>query len=363
MKVMYVASNPEGASSLEIEREVNGLQERLDRSAGADPIEFRSYTHLAIGDLTDKIRQFRPDVLHFAAHGENDALVLSHADTGHVELDGPKLSALLNALSIKPKLVVINACSSNGMAASLAAAGAADFVIGTDAPITNNAARDMAVALYQRLADAASIADAFTVAATNLQLVSRKTVAAMLHPSGSLEAARAVRLVDPLRIVACLPMVDKWLELDLVKPEKAFRPELPKVLFGIAGAPAAARQTVFFTDDETVRAKAGKSLEEARSWIIETQPVDGEIWMESHYEYYGDMNWYAAVTTTDRRIVSAAGTTAEALERYYFDEQWKGKLPDRIEEVVQRAIKCLKLNNGSRRGHSVNSREPRIRPL
>ncbi len=356
---MYVASNPQGARSLEIDREVQGLQERLERGVGADPIVFRPYPRMAIGDLTDAIRRFQPDVLHFAAHGENDALVLAYGESGYVELDASKLSALLKALSVKPRLVVINACSSDGMAAGLAAEGAADFVIGTDAPITNDAARDMATALYQRLADAASIADAFSVAATNFALVSGGSVSATLHPLGLTDAARTIRLVDPLRIVACLPMIDDWLDAGLVDPDRKFRPEQPEVLFGLAGAPAAARQTVFFTDDESVKAKGGSSLEEARSWIIETQPVKGEIWMSTSYKYYGDMTWYAAVTTTDRRVASAAGTTVEALRRYYFEECWKGDLPARIAQIVERSINSLVLNDGSRRGRNADRRGAR----
>lgn len=358
MRVMYVASNPEGADSLEVEREIEGLRERLERGVGADPIQFGVYPRLAIGDLTDAMRRFRPDVLHFAAHGENDALILANGDQGYVELDAAKLSALLKALSVKPTLVVINACSSDRMAAALAASGAADFVIGTNAPITNDAARDMTAALYQRLADAASVADAFTVAATNLALIGGGAVTASLHPCGPTGSAAEVRLVDPLRIVACFPLVDDWLDAELVAPGRGFRPEQPEVLFGVAGAPAGSRQTVFFTDDETVKAKAGKSLEEARSWILVTQPVNGEIWMSTSYRYYGDMDWYVAVNTTDRRIVSAAGTTVEALRRYYFEERWKGDLPEAIASVVRRAIDCLVANDGSRRGRGDRRRAP-----
>ena len=351
MKVMYVASNPDGAKSLDIEREVNGLQERLDRSVGADRIEFRTYTHLPIGELTDKIRRFQPDVLHFAAHGENNAIALARADGGYAELDALDLAGLLGALAIKPKLVVINACSSDGMAKHLAAMGAADFVIGTDAAISNGAARDMAAALYERLADASSIADAFAVAATHLKLVGDGSVAVTLNSADLGDNGKNFRLVDPFRILACLPIVDDWLGAGLVKPERRFRPEQPGVLFGVAGAPAAGRQIVFFTDDETVQATKDISLEEARSWIVETQPVKGEMWMSSHFSYYGDMNWYAAVTTTDQRIVSAASTTAAALKRYYFDEQWQGVLPEPIASVIKQAINSLSMNNGSRRGN------------
>ena len=122
------------------------------------------------------------------------------------------------------------------------------------------------------------------------------------------------------------------------------------MLFGVAGAPAAARQTVFFTDDDTVVKPKDGSLEEARSWIIESQPWKGEIWMPEALGYFGDMSWYAAITTTDRRVVSVASTTVEALRRYYLEEMWPGPLPGAIEDVVRRSMACLSREGGSRRG-------------
>lgn len=352
MKVMYVASNPADAKTLEISREINSLQERLERGVGADPIVFYAYPDLGAGALAETIKRVQPDVLHFAAHGDEDAIVLDHADEGAVKLRGDQLAALLSPLPVKPKLIVINACSSNRMACALAETGAADFVIGTDAPITNTAAREMAAALYQRLADGASVAEAFTVAAANLDIVGQGEVAAELYPSGALEAARTTRLVDPMRILACFPKVDEWLDHDLTKPDNKFQPEWPEIMFGVAGAPAAARQTVFFTDDESIQPKQEESLEEARSWIIETQPVDTEIWIEDYSQYYGDMNWYAAISTTDGRVFSVSSKTADALRRYYFDERWKGDLPKDIAEVIQKTIENLRRHNGSRRGRS-----------
>lgn len=349
MRVMYIASNPDNARSLQIEREVNGLQERLVRGVGADPIAFCFYTDLPIVKLVETIRRFQPDVLHFAAHGDNDALVVAHPTLGEVELDGPTLSTMLMSLPVKPKLIVFNACSSNGIAASVAASGVAEYVIGTDAPITNVAARCMATELYQRLADAASIAEAFSDAAANLRVMSGGKVSATLHPIGRVDGARFTRLVDPLRIVACMPEVDRWLDKGLDMPKRAFDPKWPEILFGVAGTPAAARQTVFFTDDETVEA-GDEGLESARSWIIESQPVNGEIWMTSSYKYYGDMQWYAAVTTTDRRIVSTASQTTDGLKRYYHDEKWKGEIPPAIGDLIDEVLANLIINNGGRRG-------------
>lgn len=358
MRVMYVASNPEGRGDLDVQGEINDLQERLDCGAGADPIEFRVYSDLKLGELTATIGRVRPDVLHFAAHGDGRALVLSSASGGEVELDGAELAGLLNALAVRPTLVVLAACSSDRVAAELVARGGAEWAIGTDATISNDAARALTAALYQRLADGSSIGDAFAIATTHVEAVDRGAVGATLHPAGRTGDAREVRLVDPLRIVACLPVLEGWLDEGLTEPAGRFRPESPQVRFCVAGAPSAARQTVFFTDDESVRPGAGRSMEEARSWIFESQPVDGEIWVEDAFEYWGDMAWYVAVTTTDRRVVSTTAMTSEALRRHYLDERWRGELPPRLRELVERTIEHLRREAGGRRGRRTVPRAP-----
>ncbi len=72
--------------------------------------------------------------------------------------------------------------------------------------------------------------------------------------------------------------------------------------------------------------------------------------MPDAYSYYGDMSWFAAVTTTDRRVVSVATTLVAALRRYYLDELWRGRLPAAIEELVMRSLAALEREGGSRRG-------------
>ena len=350
MKVMYVANNPADADPLQIEREINDLQERLEISAGSEPIILRTYSALELDRFAQAVSRAEPDVIHIAAHGEDGAIVFAHRDRADVRVSGKQLASLLSVLPRRPKLVVLNACSSNEMAEELAQHGGADFVIGTDAPISNSAARAMAAALYQSLANAASIERAVQIAGVHLEILDDGAVSVHLHAAGPLHDPARTQLVDPFRLVACFPVIDEYLRNKVTKPDKAFRPAYPEVLLGVAGAPLAARQTVLFTDDETV---TGDSLEEARSWIVEIQPVDGEIWMEEAFPYYGEMNWFAAVTTTDGRVVSAASKKAAALERYYFSEQWKGPLPPAIEAVIRRSIELLKDEGGGRRNRGA----------
>lgn len=355
MKVMYVASNPEGEDALDIQREITRLVQRLETGVGADPIVFRPYAHLPITDLADAIRRFEPDVLHLSAHGEDGALIFTTARGDAVALDGAGLVGLLRLVPVKPRLVVLNACSSDEMAQALAASGTVDFVIGTDAAIAIADACELAASLYQSLAAGSSIADAFEAAQTMLRLHAGGATAATLRQGAPSAIPGDTRLVDPFRILARLPVVEKWLEYEHTQPQDGFVPENPDIHFGVAGAPAAARQTVFFTDSKSVQPKIGQSLEDARSWIMESQPDDGVIWMESHFGYWGDIQWYAAVTTTDRRVLSATGKTTDALERYYFDEKRWGELPKAIADKIRECIASLKEHGGGPRARKLKT--------
>lgn len=341
MRVMYVASNPDGAKSLQIEKEISDLRERLDRTSGADPIDFRAYAHLPVDGIPDTIRRFSPHVLHLAAHGQGDGLILMHPGKAGVRLDAGKLTALLAGNGTRPKLIVINACNSAAMAATLAAAGTADFVIGTDAAVTNLAARSMAGTLYQALAGGVSIGDAFTAAAAHLAIVD-DGASVSLHPVASHEHARHVRLVNPFRIMACLPLIERAILEGRDAPDASFEAKSPAVLLGLAGAPVATRQTVVFTDDETVKIKH-------RQWTLMKQPDEGEIWMPDHHVYWGDMNWFAAVSTNDGGVRSAAASTCTALRRYYLQEQWHPGLPAAYVELIEEVIANLDQATGSRR--------------
>ena len=347
MRILYIAGNPEGASSLELEREIQMLQAKLDAEADDRTIDLRFHSHLRIDELPELISRMSPDVLHFAAHGEEDGIVLADEDQQPVLLDGAMLADLLGALAVRPRLVVINACNSEAMAREVARS--ADFVVGTDSLISNSGARAMAATLYQRLAVGASIGDAFTTAATMLRVIDQGKVAAKLFPDDETAAQRSF-LTDPLRMLACLPEVDGWLKRGRQTPHRSFRIASPAIQFGLAGVSACLRQAVLFTDDDTVLPRAGGSLEEARCWVDNGQPVAGELWIEPYYRYYGDMRWYAAVTTAEHAVSCCASSTIEGLERYYFTEAWRGPLPDQIAEVVRGVMAHLSGNDGARRG-------------
>jgi hypothetical protein len=347
MHILYIAGNPIFEKGLRIEDELNALQSELDDSPAPDPIELRVYSAIRVDQVASVISKAAPDVIHFSAHGTKNAIVLADRDDRSVELTGDRLAALFESIGVRPTLVVVNACDSVEMARSLSRA--AEFVIGTDAPIGNDAARVMAATLYQRLARGSTLYASFEAARQMLGTVSNGKVSTKLFPEGSEAAARRRVLFEPFRIVARLPELDSALEEKLTKLKRGFDEEYPVVNFGVAGAPVSSTQLVLFTDDESIVPGEGGSMEEIRSWIMPNRAVRGEIWTKPAYRYFGDMDWYAAVVTGDQRIVCSASTTRAALTRYYLEEQWRGELPEAMRQLVERVIANLTTRDGALR--------------
>lgn len=357
MRILYIAGNPPGEGSLQIEEEVHRLQAKIDEVESVERVELRVYSSLKVDELDSVITRVKPDVIHFAAHGAEDAIVLAHSERGRVALRGNDLADLLKAVAVRPKLIVVNSCSSEEMAADLTAA--ADFVIGTNALITNVGARTMAATLYQQLAMSSSLLSAFRAAESMLRIIDCGEVATRLFPEHADLDAQRTTLAEPLRILACFPDIDDSLDEGLKKPGENFDVNYPEVCFGVAGAPDDTTQLVLFTDEETFVATKKQSLESARSWIVESRPVNGEIWLEDWYAYWGDIQWYASVVSAARLVFSAGATTSNALERYYFAEQWRGELPPLVGDAVRRAIDGLRANNGTRRKQPNKPQVPR----
>jgi hypothetical protein len=70
MRIMFVGSNPEGSGALAFERDINALQKRLMNASGLDA-SFVFLPSCPVEELPQHLAEYRPEILHFAAHGED----------------------------------------------------------------------------------------------------------------------------------------------------------------------------------------------------------------------------------------------------------------------------------------------------
>ena len=128
VKVLFVASNPIDASSLSLDREITELQRRF-LSVSDEPVSFAFLPDLKLEDFPARVSEIRPDILHFAAHGDADSLSMSDTGGNAVSLTADMLEDFLPQTQ-PPRLIYFNACNSRELARSLVESGSVGMAIG-----------------------------------------------------------------------------------------------------------------------------------------------------------------------------------------------------------------------------------------
>jgi hypothetical protein len=186
--ILFLAANPTGIDRLALDKEAREIQLELERSGCRDRFEFVSRWATQPLDLLRELRKLRPTVVHFSGHGRGDGA----ADRGADRTDGPRrdvetpgagsatpaglylqgkddrpqfvsaaaLQQTFGAAGSSVRLVVLNACYSDGQASALAAY--VDCVVGMDGSIHDDAARHFAIGFYGGLAERESVAAAYS---------------------------------------------------------------------------------------------------------------------------------------------------------------------------------------------------------
>jgi len=103
-----------------------------------------------------------PSVLHFSGHGEREQLLVLGDDDRAVPLTLPTLRALVGAAWTPPALVVLNACMTAETAHAVASADT--WAIGARSFLDDDAAKDFAAHLHERLAAAPALHPALPAA-------------------------------------------------------------------------------------------------------------------------------------------------------------------------------------------------------
>ena len=271
MKILFVASNPvayrrvaelqasAGAaaiggqpdeySSLELEREITALQQRLLFEAQSGQVDLRILPQLSVHDLARAIDKYQPDILHVSAHGSKDSIVLSNVDERPRRLHVNQFIDILDGVEKKPRLIFVSACTSSDIAKRLVSA--VEFSIGTVGSISVPAAREAAVKFYELLAKGYCVERAFVAARATVRI--EDVGIDLTRYEQQLGAAAKTTLAEPLRLLAAFSEVERLKSdeenvkrIDLNEDAGELEIEL-----GIAGCPEDIRQVVLFLDVDT----------------------------------------------------------------------------------------------------------------
>lgn len=325
MKLLYIASNPDGSPSLLLEREITEIQRRLGRVVTTQSVEMRFLLDLPIEDIATEISNYRPTILHISAHGDEEELTLANADKQPIHINGPTLTALLSVPN-PPKLVYLNACNSVQIAENVAKS--IPLTVGTSAPITNRAARASVVRFYELLFSGHPVQQSFENSRALLEALSEgKTTTKLVH-SGALDLSLE-RLVEVLEVVARFG--------DNEKPD--FQPDENGVFdveYGVTGCPSSTSLIQFFTDDTDMKNPA--------MGFVRGPPIRGRYWIENGAAF-GDFRIAVSGITGDGRVYAVSSSLCDALQRYYNLGGYGALTPAKVKQY-QKALDTLKKFDG-----------------
>jgi hypothetical protein len=248
MKILYIAANPWDQKQLDFGPEVTELQRRV---LGVASVDFIPMPSLKFEDLPSTLHQLRPEIVHIAAHGEKQNLVLANQNHISVFLDAEMLITFLSDIS-PPRLIYVNACNSMEIAEGLTRV--VPMAIGSTSPISLKSARAAAVSFYERVLDGSSVSKAFAVCKQMMKGNTGNVADMKLFERPGINPSKEVLHTNP-RFVA---------EFTKKRPKRDSK-GCYEIRFGVLGCSPTTQQVVFFTDDPESITKC--------EWLPETADI------------------------------------------------------------------------------------------
>lgn len=310
MRVLYVACNPDEASELAIEREITELQRSALAGGTTSDVSFLFMPDVSVERLPLELSRYRPDIVHFSAHGTKSGLEFSEQSGENVKLTAKALKQFFN-YEKPPRLVYFNACDSANLARDVL--GPVQMAIGTTAPITNKASRESAVLFYDRLLMGMSVHDAFSAGKQMIEsLPSKARVTSVLRTLPGVHATST--------LFHKVPKIVAWPADNRLRFNKW---DCINVEVKLVGSPAGTSQVVFFTDDKRFLFTAPKRQESDAAYlarhlcqVVRDTPRGGILETDDSWPAPEDFRIFACGTTGDGQIFTVQTLISDAMSEY-----------------------------------------------
>ena len=168
-KVLFLAAQPDAWSQMDLKVEANRLISRaneFDNSMTPVPFQVIPVFAESWNQVVDSLLQHDPEVVHFAGHGANGAIVLNDENDAYSQITPTQLRELFEVYESQKnkriRLVVLNVCESKPVAEEIR--HAVDCAIGMRTRISDHGAIEFAARFYERLGSQSSVKDAFDMA-------------------------------------------------------------------------------------------------------------------------------------------------------------------------------------------------------
>lgn len=170
LRILMLSASSEG--DLRVAREAKRIREGIRSANGRDLVELDIRTAATADDLLSGLTGFRPHVVHFSGHSDENFVVFEEdVDdfNAGVDIAAEAFAAALGAVDEPPLLVVFNSCNSAPQAERIVES-IVPFAIGMSAEIEDGDAIVYAARFYGAIADGQSIAGADALARAALQM-------------------------------------------------------------------------------------------------------------------------------------------------------------------------------------------------
>jgi CHAT domain len=189
--ILFLAAHPSEVSRIALDEECAAIERELRMTTGRNAFDLRSKWAVSVDEMLRHLNELQPTVIHFSGHGGSSADVYflndqrqpvpTPRDLGVVPNAGIQLqdewrqsqhvsaralSQMIGSAAPSTRLLVLNACFSEGVAQSLC--GVVDCVVGMRGAIGDDAARAFSVSFYRALGYRRSVGNAFAQAVATL---------------------------------------------------------------------------------------------------------------------------------------------------------------------------------------------------
>ncbi|MDX3099842.1 CHAT domain-containing protein [Nonomuraea angiospora] len=172
LRVLLLGATTDGG--LRIGREQKRIRAAVNAAIHRDAVELDPRPAATTADLLDGLSSFKPHVVHFSGHSDENFIVLEEdIDEEHefgVDVAAGTFARAMAAPDEPPLLVMFNSCTSAPLAEALVAAGVVPFAIGMSDEVEDTDAIAYAAQFYAAITDGNSIQSAHDLAVVGLEL-------------------------------------------------------------------------------------------------------------------------------------------------------------------------------------------------
>lgn len=167
IKVLFLAADPFRATArLELGEEMRAIDHAIQQGSAREALELVAHFATQTGDVQAALQRHRPQIVHFAGHGDRGVVYLGNDRGGREGVGKAALARLFSALGGGVRVVVLNGCHTLPMATVLSKV--VDYAIGTKDQIGDASAIHFADAFYTALAFGSGVRQAFDLAVARL---------------------------------------------------------------------------------------------------------------------------------------------------------------------------------------------------